>query len=145
KLFSPTNLDLDNSGNMYVSDTGAFNVKKYSADGKLLASYGSHGDALGQFARNKGIAVDREGRVYVVDAAFEKVQIFDQNGQLLLYFPESNDPAALVLPAGIAIDYDHIEYFKTDINSSFKVDYLIFVTSQYGNRKVSVFGFGKKE
>jgi len=145
KLFSPTNLAMDEEGNLYVSDTGAFRVQKYDSNGEFLMSIGSHGDALGQFARPKGVAVDKEGRVYVVDAAFENVQIFDKKGKLLLFFAEpGGSPVSLVLPAGIQIDYSLKDYFAPVVDAGFKLEYLVFVTSQYGDRKLSVFGFGRK-
>lgn len=146
KLFSPTNIAIDEEGNLYVSDTGAFRVQKYNLNGEFLKSIGSHGDSLGQFARPKGVAVDREGKIYVVDSAFENVQIFDQEGKLLLFFAEpGGSPVSLVLPAGIAIDYSLKDYFAPLIDPSFEVEYLVLVTSQYGDRKVSIFGFGHKK
>jgi DNA-binding beta-propeller fold protein YncE len=111
-----------------------------------LSTIGSHGDAYGQFARPKGIAVDPDGKIYVVDAAFENVQIFDGNGNLLLFFPEGGAKSAvsLVLPAGIAIDSTLTEYFTPLVSPDFQVEYLVLVASQYGDKKLSVFGFGQK-
>ncbi|MBI2095765.1 MAG: hypothetical protein HYT89_06320 [Candidatus Omnitrophica bacterium] len=147
RLFSPVNLAADDEGNIYVSDIGGFRVQKYNARGEYLLSIGSHGDAPGQFARPKGIAVDSQGRIYVVDAAFENVQIFDKNGKLLLFFggQTQGDEGALVLPAGIALDDTLTGYFSPLVGPGFKVDYLVLVTSQYGDRKLGVFGFGRKE
>lgn len=146
KLFSPTNMAIDEEGNLYVSDTGAFRIQKYGVTGEFLMSIGSHGDSPGQFARPKGVAVDKEGRIYAVDAAFENVQIFDKDGKLLLFFAEPGaSPVSLVLPAGIAIDYSLRDYFFSFTGPSFELEYLVLVTSQYGDRKVSVFGFGHKK
>ena len=144
QLFSPTNFDIDSSGNIYVSDMGDFIVKKLSPEGELLKTFGSHGDALGQLARPKGVAVDKEGRVYIVDAAFENVQVFDAEGQLLMFFPEGED-SRLVLPAGIIIDYDNMEYFAQYADKSFPLEYIILAVSQYGDKKINVFGFGEKK
>lgn len=144
QLFSPINIDVDKEGNIYVSDLGAFNVKKFNSEGVLLKVIGNIGDSPGSFARPKGIAVDREGHIYVVDAAFNNVQIFDSSGKLLLFFPESNDELQLVLPAGITIDYDHLEFFRPLIDKNFDAQYLVLVASQYGERKINVFAFGKK-
>lgn len=145
KLFSPTNLASDDEGNLYVADTGAFRIQKYGPNGEFLMSIGSQGDSPGQFARPKGIAVDKEGRIYAVDAAFENVQIFDKSGKLLLFFAEpGGSPVSLVLPAGIAIDYLLKDYFSPLADPGFEVEYLVLVTSQYGDRKVSVYGFGHK-
>lgn len=146
KLFSPTNIAMDEEENLYVSDTGAFRIQKYSSNGDFLMSIGSQGDSPGQFARQKGIAVDKEGRIYAVDAAFENVQIFDQNGKVLLFFAEpGGSPVSLVLPAGITIDYTLKEYFSSLADPDFEIEYLVLVTSQYGDRKLSVFGFGRKK
>jgi len=145
KLFSPTNLDIDSQGHIYVTDTGDFRVKKYNSDGRYLSMFGVQGDTPGAFARPKGVAVDREKRIYVADAAFENVQVFDEEGKLLLYFPEQGDEVKLVLPAGVTIDYEHVDYFRKYIDDEFKVDYLIFVASQYGDKKINIFGFGKKK
>jgi len=146
KLFSPTNIALDEEGNLYVSDTGAFRVQKYAPNGKFLMSIGTHGDTPGQFARPKGIAVDKESRIYVVDAAFENIQIFDKGGKLLLFFAEPRDGSVyLVLPAGVEVDYTLKDYFAPLVDPSFEVEYLVLATSQYGGRKLSIFGFGHKK
>lgn len=146
RLFSPTNIAVDEEENIYVSDTGAFRVQKYAADGKFLMSIGSHGDNPGQFARPKGVAVDGVGRVYVVDAAFENAQLFNKKGKLLMFFGEpGGSPYGLVLPAGITVDYSLKDYFSPLVDPSFELEYLVLITSQYGDRKLNVFGFGHKK
>lgn len=42
----------------------------------VLRTFGRIGDNLGHFARPRGMAIDRAGYVYVVDAAFNNVQVF---------------------------------------------------------------------
>jgi DNA-binding beta-propeller fold protein YncE len=139
----PTNLAIGPDGSLYVSDTINSRVQRLSPEGEVLHVYGRRGDMPGEFARPKGIAVDRAGRLYVVDAAFENVQIFDPEGRLLLYFGEGgNGPGQLQLPAQVTIDYDHIRYFAKFAHPDFQLEYLVFVTSQFGPRKISVFGFG---
>jgi hypothetical protein len=89
------------------------------------------------------VAVDREGRIYVVDAAFQNVQVFNPEFKLLLFFLSGGlEKHNVYLPAGIAIDYDNIEYFKGYIHPKFKAEYLLFVTSNFGNNKVNVYAFG---
>lgn len=145
-LYAPTNLAIDPDGRVYVSDSGMFRVQVYNADGTFLRSIGRHGDAIGEFARNKGVAVDREGRVYVVDAAFQNVQIFTSEGQALLNLgdPGTGAQGELVLPAGIAVDYENTEWFKAFAAPDFEVEYLVAVVSQYGAGKVKIYGFGRK-
>jgi DNA-binding beta-propeller fold protein YncE len=141
----PTNLALDRDGNIYVADTGNYRIQKVDARGRQLREFGAVGDGLGHFARPKGIAVDGEGRVYAVDAAFANIQIFDAEGRLLLVFGGAGPaPGNMYLPAKVAIDYDHIEFFADRVAPGYEVEYLIFVTNQYGPNKVNVYGFLKQ-
>jgi len=119
----------------------------YDADGNHLRMIGEQGLNPGSFALPKGIAADREGRIYVVDAATQVVQLFDSEGRILMYFgnPNTSGPGSTDLPAGIAVDYDHLKFFQQYAAPGFKVEYLIFVTNQYGDQKVSVYGFGHKK
>jgi len=142
----PTNIAVDAEGHLYVSDTINGRVQKVDDRGKHLFTYGRLGDMPGEFARPKGLAVDREGRLYVVDSAFENVQIFNREGRLLLNFAHAgNKPGDLNLPAQVIIDYDNVKYFRSYADKHFKIEYLVIVTSQYGPRKVNVFGFGHYE
>ena len=53
-------------------------------DGKFLSSFGRHGNGSGDFAQPNGVGVDSEGHIYVVDALFDCVQIFDTKGRFLI-------------------------------------------------------------
>ncbi|MFC2123348.1 hypothetical protein ACFLU5_00945 [Bacteroidota bacterium] len=143
-LFSPTNIYLTDN-NVYVSDFGDFKIKTYTYDGKLIGSVGSYGRNIGQFTRPKGIAVDRESNLYVVDAGFENVQVFNKEGQLLMFFGGSYEgPGDMWLPAKVTIDYDNLEYFQKFVDLRFELQYLIFVTNQYGPDKINVYGYVKQ-
>ncbi|RMF61700.1 MAG: hypothetical protein D6748_01020 [Calditrichaeota bacterium] len=140
-LYSPTNLEVTEDL-VYVTDFGDFKVKKYTLDGKFVSSVGSYGKGLGQFVRPKGIAVDHEGNLYVVDAGFENIQIFDKNNRLLMFFGgEYKGPGYMWLPAQVYIDYEHLDLFAKYVDESFNLKYLIFVTNQYGPDKINVYGF----
>jgi streptogramin lyase len=145
RLYSPVNLAVDRRGNLYVSDMGAFRVLEYDRDGRYLQSFGSPGDAPGQFARPKGIDLDDAGLLYAVDAAAQAVQIFDPEGRLLLYFGEPRESGMpLSLPATVRLNKTLIPYFRDLADPSFDVEYLAFVSSQYGDHKISVFGVGRR-
>lgn len=127
---------------LYVSDFGAFKIKKYSLDGEFVDTVGSYGRGLGQFVRPKGIAVDRHEILYVVDAGFENVQMFNAGGQLLMFFGGTySGPGGMWLPAKVIIDYDNLEYFQEYVDERFDLKYLIFVTNQYGPDKINVYGY----
>jgi len=144
RLYSPTNVAIDQQGRVDVSDTGGFCVNIYDAEGNFLRTFGGIGLSPGRFARPKGIAVDREGRIYVVDASTELVQLFDPQGQVLMYFGDPSH-SATGLPAGITIDYDNVGLFQKYVAPGFTVEYLILVANQAGGNKISVFGFGHKK
>lgn len=142
----PTNLAFDRDGSLYVSDAGRFQVVKMDRDGHVLRTFGRPGSNLGHFARPKGVAVDRSGKVFVVDAAFYNVQIFNQQGFTLLFFGEGGTaPGKLILPAKVIVDYDNLRYFQDRIDPRFEAEALVIVTSQFGERLVNVFAYGKEK
>ena len=147
KLFSPVNVAVDAQGKVYVSDPGAFRVQVYDAEGKYLRTQGGQGLSPGQFARPRGLAVDHDGRLYVVDAATQKIQLFDSDGRLLMFFgdPSITGPGATILPAGVAVDYENVRYFEKFVAPGHKLEYVVFLTSQYGDPKISVYGFLQKQ
>ena len=143
KIFQPNNIAVDSQGRIYVGDTGAFRVEVYGADGKFLRNVGHYGDNIGEFVRIKGIAVDRAFRLYAVDAATQQVQMFDDKGQLLMWFGDPGNPeVGLNLPAKVLVDYDHVDYFRKYAAPNFEIEHLVIVISQLGPRKISIYGFG---
>jgi sugar lactone lactonase YvrE len=143
-LYQPTNLAHAPNGDIYVVETGNFRVSRFTPDGKFVRRFGDAGQLPGQFARPKGIAVDRGGRVYVGDAAFQNVQIFDRMDRVLMAFGQPPDGSqGLNLPADVSIDYDNVELFRRYAAPGFDIEYLILVVSQFGPDQVDVFGFGK--
>ncbi|MBN1348242.1 6-bladed beta-propeller [candidate division KSB1 bacterium] len=140
-LFSPTNIVVSN-GKIYVSDTGNASIKVFSVDGDYMGMIGTLGNRPGQFVRPKGVAVDSDENLYVVDAAFENIQMFDGSSRLLMFFGgHSERPGYLWLPAAIAIDTENLGYFQKHVFSDFNLNYLIFVSNQFGPAKINVYGF----
>jgi len=105
-LSGPTNIALDASGRVYVSDTFNCRIQVFDPSGRFLRSFGSQGVRPGSFLRPKGVAVDHQGHVYVVDAGFNNFQIFTPEGKPLLFVGSGGDaPGQFLLPAGMAIDH----------------------------------------
>jgi hypothetical protein len=127
---------------LYVSDFGDFNVKQYSQNGEFLGVFGGYGNSPGRFTRPKGIALDLDDNLYVVDAAFENTQIFNRGRALLMYFGGPYEgPGAMWLPAAVEISHENLSYFQPYVDESFELKYLVYVTNQYGPSKVNVYGF----
>ena len=146
RLDRPTNLAFDRDGHLYVTDIGRFQVVVFDRDGHFQRTVGKIGDNPGHFARPKGTAIDRDGLLYAVDAAFNNVQIFSPEGRLLMFFGDAGlGPGGLMLPAKVAIDEQNIDYFRSYAAPEFEIEYLVLVTSQFGDRKVSVYGFGHEK
>jgi DNA-binding beta-propeller fold protein YncE len=95
----PTNLALAPSGELYVSDGyGNARVHVFSPDGILLRSWGEPGTGPGQFRIPHGIAVDRDGVVYVADRENSRIQLFTPNGAFLAEWTD------LARPSQVCID-----------------------------------------
>ncbi|MBI3754924.1 MAG: hypothetical protein HY265_02020 [Deltaproteobacteria bacterium] len=70
----PDNIAIDKDGNIYVADADNFRIRKISPDGTITTIAGSglrgykDGDGkIARFAYPTGIAVDKDGLVYVAD------------------------------------------------------------------------------
>ncbi len=143
-LSMPISIDSGPKGSLFISNMSSGKIVNLDRDGHLLGEFGKLGDGFGQFGRPKGLAVDDHGRIYVVDAAHQNVQIFNKDGRLLMFFGDPGLPfGSLNLPAGIAVTSQGIDLFKKYIDPAFEVEQLIFVTSQFGPAKISVYGLGK--
>jgi len=76
----------------------------------------------GSFARPKGIALDSDNNLYVVDANHDNFQIFDQEGRLLLFVGGNGSaPGEFYLPSGIYIDGRDRVYVADTFNRRIQV------------------------
>jgi len=138
-IFQPTNIWVTED-RLYVSDFGDFKIKVYTHGGDFVRSVGKYGNGYGMFVRPKGIAVDREGILYVVDAGFQNVQMFDEEGRLLMFFGGPYEgPGTMYLPAKVTIDYENLDLFRDRVDPRFEAKYLVIVTNQYGPDKVTIY------
>jgi sugar lactone lactonase YvrE len=139
----PNSLCFGPQGYLYVSDTHNWRIQKLTREGEPVWVKGAPGRVLGQFGRPRGVRVGPDGIIYVVDGATEIVQMYDSDGQILMRFGgPGNVPGALALPATLAVDTTSLPYFQQYVHEDFKVEYLLFVSSQYGAHLVSVYAFG---
>lgn len=134
------------NNDLYVIDMLRYQVVHLSPKGEFIRAFGKAGDSTGNLARPKGIALDDQGRLLVVDAAFENFQIFRNDGQLLGFVSKGGGaPENLYLPAGICISYDLAPYFQKYAATGFKLEYIVAVANQTGPSKINIYGFGKLE
>lgn len=83
----PTDISWDQQGNLYVTDGDNSNpdtpnrrVLKYDENGKFVKTWGSKGQALGQFDYPHSVFVDSGGSLFVCDRNNWRIQVFDTDG-----------------------------------------------------------------
>ena len=86
----PRSVAVDTAGRIYVADSGNNRIQVFAADGTFLQAFGSTckldasdgciGDGRGQFNEPWGIAVGRDGGIYIADTWNHRVQKFDAHG-----------------------------------------------------------------
>jgi DNA-binding beta-propeller fold protein YncE len=80
-LGEPNYIALDGAGHAWVNDAANHIVYEWDTNSSLLIrSWGILGSGNGQFNVPCGIAADRNGNVFVVDAGNSRIQAFAQSG-----------------------------------------------------------------
>jgi streptogramin lyase len=107
-LFEPNGIVVAADGSIFVVDGHTPNtfarVVKFDAKGKFIKQWGTLGDEAGQLNVPHAIAIDSQGRLFVADRWNNRVQIYDQEGNLL------NSWTQFGRPSGLYIDKDDILY-----------------------------------
>ena len=80
----PADIAFGPNDELYVADGyGNSRVVKFDANGNFVMTWGTPGSAPGEFDLVHSVAVDSQGRVYASDRENNRIQIFDENGELL--------------------------------------------------------------
>ena len=105
-LAYPTSIAIDKRRNrIYIADSHAHLVKAYSLLGDHLLDIGVKGPSDKGLKSPVGLALDREGRLYVLDGQRKQVHLYDHDGRLIHKFPLSRGvPGDSLRPRGIAVD-----------------------------------------
>jgi DNA-binding beta-propeller fold protein YncE len=74
----PKEIAADAGGNLYVVDGTVGNVQVFDAEGRFLFSIGAHGENGGaaNYMLPTGIDIDDDGRIYIVDQWYGKIDVF---------------------------------------------------------------------
>ena len=104
QLDTPWGICLDKDGNIFVADWRNDRIQSFTNDGQWLASFGrpgTGGDAsmmkahggirvvpqpVGVFNRPTGVAVDKDGDIYVADWLNNRVQVLTPEGRFITEF-----------------------------------------------------------
>ena len=106
----------DESGSLYIADTGNNRIQKFDSSGNYLFSVGAgyngvpgtpgmSGSGNGQCNRPYSVSVDNSGNIYVADTFNNRVQKFDSSGNYLFQFgkPGSGN-GQFNQPQGVTVD-----------------------------------------
>jgi DNA-binding beta-propeller fold protein YncE len=97
----PTDVAWDAAGNTFVADgLGNARVAKFDKEGKFVKSWGKKGNAPGQFANVRSIAVDAQGNVYAADGGNKRIQVFDNNGEFKTAINNVGNAQAICMTKG---------------------------------------------
>ena len=101
----PTFLAFAN-GKLYVTDAMNSRIEVFGDEGEVLKlKFGSRGLYLGDLVRPKGVAVDGEGNIYVVESYYDRLLVFNPDGKLLLALGGTGlEPGQFYLPAAVWVD-----------------------------------------
>ena len=93
-------------GELYVTDTLNSRVQVFGAGGEVLdRKFGARGLYVGNLVRPKGVAVDNEGHVYVVESYYDHLLVYDSRGEYLLPIGGTGqETGRFFLPAGVWVD-----------------------------------------
>ncbi len=111
----PSSVYVAPNGDIFVGDRhgGRSNARvvKFNSTGEYIMSWGSRGQAPGEFDTPHALAMDSQGRLFVGDRGNNRVQIFDQEGHFIDEWEQFGRPS------GIFIDDNDILYV-TDSSST---------------------------
>jgi DNA-binding beta-propeller fold protein YncE len=108
-------------GVVVVVDAMNFRVQLFDRDGNFQAQIGTSGDPAGGIYRPKGVGIDSEDHIYVVDSELGMVQVFDRKGRLLYRFGNGTNFGQFLLPAGLFIDRNDRVYLVDSYNRRVQV------------------------
>jgi DNA-binding beta-propeller fold protein YncE len=126
---SPQGIVVNSKGNIFVADTQNDRVQIFNETGIFLNSFGTtsksdkiHGPQKGYFLRPKALAVDSHDRIYVADFDNNRIQVFDENGEVLKSFgSKGNVPAQFDKPSDVAIDENDFLYVADQGNNRVQI------------------------
>ncbi len=81
KAFRVDDVTIDNLGQVYL--TSGHRLLVFDKDDKFLWEIGGRGDGAGKFENPRGVAVNSEGRIAVVDSGNHRLQFFTSEGAFL--------------------------------------------------------------
>jgi DNA-binding beta-propeller fold protein YncE len=97
----PTDIAFDAAGNFFIADGyGNSRVAKYDRNGRFLKTTGSRGNGPGQLNTPHSIQTDAKGNVYVADRGNSRIQVYDNDLNLIKSITGIGAPWAVCITPG---------------------------------------------
>jgi len=100
-FYEPNDVVVAPDGSIFVADGHTpdkfARIMKFDAKGKFLKQWGTLGGAAGQLNVPHAITIDSQGRLFVGDRWNNRVQIYDQEGNLLNSWTQFGRPSGLYI------------------------------------------------
>lgn len=129
ELFAkPADIAVNKAGDrIYVVDLGGIDSDKHRVTvfdpaGKVLFTFGKHGNAPGDFHLASHIEIGPDDNVYVLDAGNFRVQVFDRDGKFLRTWGKVGvNIGDLARPRGLALDTEGNVYVTDGTFGNFQI------------------------
>jgi sugar lactone lactonase YvrE len=97
----PSAVAIAPNGDVFVADGHGGNsnarIVKFSKDGTFIKTWGKKGLAPGELNIPHALAFDSKGRLFVADRGNNRIQIFDQDGNLIALWTQFSRPSGIFI------------------------------------------------
>jgi DNA-binding beta-propeller fold protein YncE len=110
-LYQPNDVITNDNGDIFIAEGHSSRegsharISKFDRDGNFIKAWGSFGTGPEEFDQPHGLAFDSQGRLFIADRSNNRIQIYDQDGNLL-----ESDWMQFSRLSGIWIDDDDMLY-----------------------------------
>lgn len=120
---SPYDITIDGSGVLYITDRCTHTIHVHDvARNSHVRTIASRGSDQGQLLEPRGICINQEGFIFVVEETNCRVSVFEKEGHFVTSFGrEGKDVGEFNTPQGIAVDDDGFVYVCDMLNHRLQV------------------------
>jgi hypothetical protein len=134
------------TGSVLVSDMFNSRLLVFNAKEESVKTIGQPGNRYGDLGHPKHVAVGPDGVVFVADASFRCVHLFNLEGQYLMMLGQSGGgPGDTPMPLGVATAESLPANITALVPPDFDARYYLFVTNTIGTRRISLYAIGEQK